>query len=367
MADDPRDLVPMALRDPSLLATWPASTIGLLVRQARAGGLLGRLAQGFERAPPNKALQSAAAHASAASAVALAQREEIAVELGHIERALLPLGAPVIVLKGAAYVMAGLPAAQGRVFSDVDILVPKTALRTAEALLNVAGWQTTHDNAYDQRYYRDWMHELPPMEHRARGTTLDVHHSITPETSRFRLDASALIAASVGLPGHSVLRVLAPADMVLHSATHLFLNDEFSHALRDLSDLDILMRHFAASDATFWPTLAERARQMGLERLIAYAIRHVVRVFAAPVPADVAASLAPAAPRWPLSALMDALYARVIRSPHPTARLGMTRAAELMLLARGHWIRMPPALLIRHLSTKALRLHMRGRSDDAAP
>ena len=69
----------------------------------------------------------------------------------------------LVLLKGAAYLMAGLPAARGRVFSDVDILVPVARLAEVENALMLHGWSTTHHNAYDQRYYRQWMHELPPL------------------------------------------------------------------------------------------------------------------------------------------------------------------------------------------------------------
>jgi len=41
--------------------------------------------------------------------------------------------------------------------------------------------------------------------------------------------------------------------MVLHAATHLFLNEEFSSALRDLADLDSLLRHFGG-ETRFWRT-----------------------------------------------------------------------------------------------------------------
>jgi hypothetical protein len=37
--------------------------------------------------------------------------------------------------------------------------------------------------------------------------------------------------------------------MVLHSATHLFYDGELNHGLRDLVDLDDLLRHFSGADA----------------------------------------------------------------------------------------------------------------------
>src|SRR5581483_1442714 len=189
-------------------------------------------------------------HLEAARLVCEAQHAAMRREVDEIAAALAPLGVPVILLKGAAYLHARLPAADGRVFSDVDILVPKATLPRVESALMLAGFATTHHHPYDQRYYRRWMHELPPMQHVKRMTILDVHHTIVPETARVHPDAAELIRSAVALAGRPDLAVLAPADMVLHSATHLFHNEELTHGLRDLVDLDALLRHFGR-DAAF--------------------------------------------------------------------------------------------------------------------
>ena len=65
-----------------------------------------------------------------------------------------------------------------------------------EGALMLHGWSTTHHDAYDQRYYRKWMHELPPLKHNTRGTVLDVHHAILPVTARLKPDSRKLLAAS---------------------------------------------------------------------------------------------------------------------------------------------------------------------------
>src|SRR5205085_11661497 len=132
-------------------------------------------------------------------------------------RALCPLGIPLILLKGAAYVAAGLPAGRGRLFSDIDVLVPKPLLPEVESALMLAGWASHNHDAYDQRYYREWMHELPPMEHLRRGNAIDVHHAILPETARAHPDSGKLRAAARPVTGRPGVAVLAPADMVLHS------------------------------------------------------------------------------------------------------------------------------------------------------
>ena len=107
------------------------------------------------------------------------------------------------------------------------------------------GWATSKTTAYDQRYYRRWMHELPPLRHISRQTMLDVHHAILPITARLKPDSAKLLAASRPIAGEPRLRVLAPVDMVLHSATHLFCNEDVGNGLRDLVDLDSLLREFA--------------------------------------------------------------------------------------------------------------------------
>ncbi|MBL8286365.1 MAG: nucleotidyltransferase family protein [Rubrivivax sp.] len=358
-----RDLVVQALTAAAPHFTgWDAGQWSLLLQQARAAGLLARVGQrlgslyrGSEATPWPAPLQ---AHFESAWRLIRAQRAEVDRELAHIARALAPIGCPVVVLKGAAYHAADLPPAASRVFSDIDILVPRAAVAEAESQLMLHGWAGTHDNAYDQRYYRQWMHELPPMQHMRRGTTLDVHHNILPLTARLKPDGARLVSAARPLPGQPGLHVLAPPDMVLHAMTHLFMNDDMSHALRDLSDLDLLLRHFAARPG-FWDSLVERASLLDLRRPLHYGLGQAALVLGTPVPAEVARAVQAFGPGWPLRAPMAALWHRAVRSRHPAAAPAGTGAALFALYLRGHWLRMPPLLLARHLAVKALRLRER--------
>jgi hypothetical protein len=363
---DRRDLVVEALTGPrERLAAWEGRHWTRFFQQARNAGLLARAGRRLRQLWPGDRVPWPAAlegHFASAERVLQAQRAEVHRELLHIARALDDLGAPVVVLKGAAYLAAGLPPGDSRVFSDVDILVPRDAIAEAESRLMLHGWAGTHDNAYDQRYYREWMHELPPMQHLQRGTTLDLHHNILPSTARLKPDGAHLVAAAVALPDRPGLHVLAPADMVLHCTTHLFMNEETRHALRDLSDLDLLLRHFGGDDR-FWPMLLQRAALLDLRRPLYYGLRQAMRLFATPVPADVVASIGAFAPGPPLHALMEAVWARALRCPHPSAAVTGTAAARFALYVRGHWLRMPPLMLARHLTVKALHLHERNSSE----
>ena len=339
--------VVQALRSPQSLLSWSAPQWEMLVRQARSADLLPRIATSLqdlellERVPP-----APRAHLVAARRLAQAQAEEVRREVSQIAKALARTGVDIVLLKGAAYLLAGLPAARGRIFSDVDILVPKEALGEVEAALMLHGWATSHLEPYDQRYYRRWMHELPPLRHVARATVVDVHHSIAPPTGRLKPDSAKLLAAALPLAEYPRVKVLAPADMVLHSAAHLFLNEELSHGLRDLVDIDALLRHFGA-EASFWDALQARASELDLFPVLSHALRYSALILDTPQPSGKA--------RQSRRPLLDALYLRALQPQHPAAADAFTALARQALYFRGHWLRMPPALLAYHLTVKALR------------
>lgn len=346
------DLAADVLAHPEQLAGLSLAHWDRLVRQARQADVLARIASRLEsEAALSSVPKAPRAHLEAALLLAQAQRDEVQREVGHLARLLNAMGLPLVLLKGAAYLMAGLQAAQGRLFADIDILVPRARLPEVESALMLAGWATSHHSAYDQRYYREWMHELPPMWHAKRGTTLDVHHAILPLTARLHPRSELLLDASVAAQGDPGVRVLAPADMVLHSMSHLVHNDELSHGLRDLSDLDLLLRQFGSRPG-FWSGFVARTETLGLQRPAFYALDAVRERFATPIPEAVTTAASHWAPPRPLAVLMAALWRRGLRSHHPSARLPGTSAALFALYVRAHWVKMPPGLLVRHLATK---------------
>ncbi|MCD0422537.1 nucleotidyltransferase family protein [Rubrivivax sp. JA1024] len=346
-------LLVRVLREPARAAALAPAGWDLLVRQARRANLIARLhdalAEAGVQAPP-----PAQAHLAAARQIADAQRQRMRWELACIAEALAGVTPHCVVLKGGAYLALDLPLARSRLYGDLDILVPRAALADVESALLIHGWIVEGLSAYDEQYYRRWMHELPPMRHRSRETALDVHHTLLPLTSRTALDTLALFDDLRPLAAWPGLSTLAPADLLLHSATHLFHEGEFAHGLRDLFDLDALVRHFGG-EAAYWDRVVERAGRLGLRRSLHYALRHSARALGTPVPPEVQRELQRAAPPWPLPALLDACYARALQPQHPSCETPGAPPARLALYLRSHWLRMPLPLLARHLARKAWR------------
>ena len=190
-------LLVRALRDPASLG--PDTDWSGLISAARAEQLTGSLAARLEghEVPPRVAaiLESSRRDAAYARTQALWEAE-------MARRALAPLEVPVILLKGTAFHAADLDACQGRSVGDLDILVPRAEIERVEAALLEAGWERMKAaEGYDDHYYRQWMHELPPLIHRTRDRMIDIHHTILPLTARPTPDAAALLAASMILPG----------------------------------------------------------------------------------------------------------------------------------------------------------------------
>jgi hypothetical protein len=264
-------------------------------------------------------------------------------EINRVHRALLPINVRPVFLKGAAYIAAGLPCGVGRVVSDVDILVPESELPRAQAALQQHGWQFEPLDPYDERYYREWMHELPPLRHQERGTMLDVHHRILPRTGRIHPPTERLLEKAVDVAG---TRVLSPEHMVLHATAHLFQDREVAGALRDVVDLRDLLEQFGRNPA-FEGRLVAEAKGLGLGRPLFYAVRYA-RL--AGCESDVSGVRA-WQPSAPVLAVMDRLVEQTLTRPdQAVGSLG-----AFALYTRSHWLKMPLSLLAKHLAAKLFR------------
>ncbi|UVO52099.1 nucleotidyltransferase family protein [Sphingomonas sp. SUN019] len=331
-------LLVRTLTDPGTCLTLDPAGWAELLTMARAEQLIGSLAHRLNglAVPPRAAAILEDARADAAEG-----RRHALWEAEMARRALTPLGCPVVLLKGTAFVAAGLDAGQGRSIGDLDILVPRASLDAVEAALLAAGWEWVKPDPYDDDYYRRWMHELPPLIHRERDWMIDVHHTILPPTARITPDPAKLLAAAEPLEGG--LSILSQEDMVVHAAIHLFADGDLSGGLRNLWDIDRLLREFSDRDDSFWLKLAARAAEHEAGAVVARAARQANDLYGTPIPDD-----------WRQRDALDPLIRRRL-----LARDGWGRAiwpvTRLGFYVRSHWMRMPPAMLARHLWIKARR------------
>ena len=255
-----------ALRDPAATGALDANDWTALIAMARAEQLIGTLAHRLsgEAVPAKVAEILKDARSNAAH-----QKRSALWEGDCAARALADYDGKVVLLKGTAYVTAGLRAGEGRHIGDLDILVARKDLPQVEALLlEKGGWEWVKEDAYDDAYYRDHMHELPPMIHKDRDRMIDVHHTTLPLTAGPTPDAKAMLADAVkpsplqgrGLgEGESIapavnlnsppsqpsplkrggLYVLSPTDMVIHCAAHLIADGDLAGGMRNLWDMSI--------------------------------------------------------------------------------------------------------------------------------
>ena len=354
-----------ALSQPGSTASLSPAQWSRLLAVARAVNLVGTLAERVERArvdvPP-----AVARHLAGARQLAARQRLSVRWEVHGLQSALGGLGVPIVLLKGAAYVMGAHGAFEGRMFGDIDLLVPRDALGNVESALMLDGWVSAKASDYDQRYYREWMHELPPMVHLRRGAVVDIHHTILPQTSRHAPDPAGIIARASALPELPCVHLPSREDLLIHSITHLVHEGELHNGLRDLVDIDAMLRSFGADEA-FWPRFTQATVQHGLAQPVAFGLALVHRVLGTPIRAaawqDITlAAGAGSAPRW-----LQAVFDTALQAPARGSAGGMSGAvAAALVYIRAHWLRMPPGLLLRHLATKAW-MGWRERPDEAAP
>ena len=259
-------------------------------------------------------------------------------ECDRIALALADSSAPVVLLKGAALLLAGSSAAAGRSIGDVDLLVPRDALDEVESRLLDAGWEWAKPDPYDDAYYRRWMHELPPLIHKTRNSAVDVHHTILPLTARPTPDPAAILARAHRVEG-SVLLVPAPTDLLIHAAAHLIADGELEGGLRNLWDIDRLAREH--DEPEFWTSLMQHASEHKLREPVRRALRLARRLYGTPVPETVGGADRPS----------DALFVRRLLARDGWGRSGRS-LTRLAFTARGHTLRMPPRLLVPHLWRK---------------
>lgn len=282
------------------------------------------------------------------SAITLAERhtKQVHFELAELKPLFDANTANWLILKGAAYTASGYAAGLGRVYNDIDILVDKPHLETAERALIMSGWMPQEIDDYDEAYYRKWTHEIPPLQHGYRGTMMDLHHNLVPPVSGRAPDISLIFDHITHTP--TGMPILALPAMALHSAIHLFFNDDFSASLRDLTDLYLMFNEMTPSQ---WDTVFDLALSTGFETELAMAMDNVAKRFHITLSSEqsrfVLTHTHERQRNWMFAAM---------GSEHPLVISKGKWRYTLFAWLRGHALKMPISTLCYHLSMKAYRL-----------
>lgn len=303
------------------------------------------------------------AHFSAAKVYAQRQSDQVLHEGQEIHELLTAEGCCPVFLKGAAYIVTETKNGRGRLCSDIDLLVKKDDIAASETTLLNNFWYHKSITDYDDKYYREYAHEIPPLYHLTRGTVLDLHHNLFLPISG---KAPPLAQFWQGVTcQQSGLYTLDPAAMFMHSVIHLMLNEEVVYGLRDMVDLKCLAEQY--NDESFWLRVFELATQSHCETELHVVLSLLNLWFNTDLQVNRPQSLRQ---RWRLRYL-TLIYKYALIPEHPVLNSSKSTLARFMVFVRGHSLKMPFSVLVKHFSIKiafGIRNWLRGDSTaDAKP
>jgi hypothetical protein len=250
-------------------------------------------------------------------------------------------------LKGAAYSIAKDKNAQGRLMSDVDILVTKAYLPDIEMKLKEHGWHEKEVSDYDDNYYRKWSHELPPYYHHESGTTLDIHHTLIPPITGKRVPIEHILdSAEV----HEGLYILPLEWRLLHCIIHFFYNEDYDKPFRDFWDIKCLID--LAFNEKKLENVLEIAKQYGFKSELVYCLLLLELKYERPYSRQLNGLLS--------INLKEKLFVRYVLSHcvvlrHRLTDTIQTKVCAFIMFIRGHLKKMPLKILIPHAGIKSYR------------
>lgn len=288
-------------------------------------------------------------HLYSASVYAKRQSDQIRFEAMELRNLLGEIGVTVVFLKGAAYCLKGTLNSQGRICSDLDVLVKQSELEKAEQHLKSNRWVSEQLSDYDEKYYREWAHEVPPLFHVNRATVVDMHHNIyLPVSGRAPNIADFLSGKEKSESG---CFVLDPASMLLHCIIHMMLNEDSSSWMRDLYDIYLLADELM--DEKQWRNLLLLADKTQFKAELIYcllALRHYCHYdFPSFVSDFIQAQNLLKKQRF----FVRHIIISAIAPEHPLVSSTKTRLAKQLVYLRGHWLKMPLPVLLKHFLIKS--------------
>lgn len=192
---------------------------------------------------------------------------------GAAVRALREAGIDVMVIKGAAMVIDYYHDESLRPMEDLDILVRYSDRRDAIRLLMQHGWAPNPQHYRASRNIEELTSEIGKSVHLVQptGLHLDLHWNLTHYCLGDATDDDFWASAGECMFEGQVVKVLSPADQLLHIIAHGAPWSTIS-PVRWIPDAITVLNHHPEFD---WDRLTEQARQKSLAFMTRNALRYL--------------------------------------------------------------------------------------------
>ncbi|MGJ8680891.1 nucleotidyltransferase family protein [Paraglaciecola sp.] len=287
-------------------------------------------------------------HLKSAHVRAGRQKAQVLFECNTLDSMLKQIDVIPIYMKGANYILRNSSNGQGRLVSDIDVLVNEHEITKVENYLKTKLWLSEKLSDYDDKYYRAWAHEIPPLFHPLRGTVLDIHHNIylpisgrSPNISNFTHSIQ---------PEGCTSQVMNDPATVLHSIIHLFMNEDFTNAFRDMLDIHMLCEDLGCDN--FWNEILKLSQDSGFDKELYYSLALRAMLFDCSPP-NIFSQLKSKYHGSINEFFIKRILYSALSPKHSLLDTPSIKIARFIVFIRGHWLKMPLPILIKHIVVKS--------------
>jgi hypothetical protein len=247
-------------------------------------------------------------------------------DLARVVGAFRAAGLRPVVLKGAALAASRYPQIAHRAISDLDLLLPVDEIDRADRLLRGLGYRQTCPPGWE-KFYAEHHHGAPYLPPRGHPR-LEIHVGLLDRRRRQQPDLERMLERAVELPcGATSAWALAPEDQLIHAALHLAVSGRFLRGMKDLADIDLLLRSPESLDLG---RILAGAGRPGIGRALHYALALANDLFGTPLDPRLAAALR----TYRLPFLEDRALRRLAR----TSVSAVPDTGEAIGLATSQWL-----------------------------
>jgi len=247
-------------------------------------------------------------------------------DLAALVETMIREGLEPIVLKGGALAGRLYENIALRAVRDLDLLLRPDEIPVAESIMQRLGYtQPFPVERYDSHFH------LPPFVPPRGQPRVEIHTGlIRPFFPRQPdLDAMRRRAEPIEV-GRVIARALCPEDQVLHCCLHLAFGDQFVRGVKDLADIDALVRRPNRFDGEAFVHEVER---QGYGRAAYYALERTRRVFGTPIGDANMSRLRRHRLPWPEHRVLESLAETYLTAlPDHQEFFGLARARSMIRL-----------------------------------